>query len=160
MHKRNQLPNVHKSYTGNSYASTLLSRGQSTPRRSPLIPKRPLMPARFAHRVLSSSKRLPISLQAAIRALLTALLTASLCMLVSACSDDSQAPDSSTDTSATTPDQNTAATSLPSFAQQTAQGQSALPAHTFQTPPPAPSQMGVAAAASDSLAPPVIHTVD
>ncbi|MGA7777957.1 MAG: hypothetical protein WCA85_09630 [Paraburkholderia sp.] len=118
------------------------------------------MPARFAHRVSSASKRLAVSLRASVRTVFAVLLAATLSVFVIACSDDSQAPDSNADTSASSPDQNTAATTSPSFAQQTDQSQSALPAQTFQTPPPAPPQPGVVAAASDSLAPPVIHTVD
>jgi hypothetical protein len=118
------------------------------------------MSAGSARRVLSASKLLAVSFSAAVRALFAVLLAASFCLFVSACSDDSKAPDSSADTSATSPDQDNTATPSPSMAQQTGQGQSALPAQSFQTPPAASSQLGAAAAASDSLATPVIHTVD
>jgi hypothetical protein len=93
------------------------------------------------------------------RAMSTLVLATCFCALISACSDDSKAPDSaasSADSSATSQDQN----NIPVLAQQPGIAPAATPAHTIQTPPPSASQLGAAAPASDSLAPPVIHTVD
>jgi hypothetical protein len=93
------------------------------------------------------------------RAMSTLMLATCFCALVSACSDDSKAPDSdasNADSSATSQDQN----NIPVLAQQPGIAPAAMPAHTIQTPPPSASQLGAAAPASDSLAPPVIHTVD
>ncbi|WP_147329534.1 hypothetical protein [Paraburkholderia sp. DHOC27] len=101
----------------------------------------------------------------AARALCTFFIILSCSFLITACSDDSNASNNAS----ANPDTNTAdnyrngnnsgnATSPP-LAQQFNQSPAALPAQSLQTPPPA-AQLGAATAASESLAPPVIHTVD
>jgi hypothetical protein len=93
-----------------------------------------------------------------LRALWTGLFVASLCLFVSACGNDDNKPP---ETTATTAEQINAAPPAPWAPPQNTLAQAAqatLPAQTIQTPPPAPAQVG--AAASDSLAPPVIHSVD
>jgi hypothetical protein len=122
------------------------------------------MSARSAHSVLSESKRLAarwvVSLRAVRDVLLALLLATFFCTLVTACSDDSKAPDITT---TTTTEQINSAPPAPYAWPQSAPAQTAqvaLPPNTIQTPPPASSQLGAAAPASDSLAAPVIHTVD
>lgn len=108
-------------------------------------------------------KRLPFVFLANPRLLFAGLLTASMCLLMSACGDDDKSPDISTSSAQQgnpgESSSNNAAT--PGAAQSNPLDQPAqpsLPARTIQTPPPSTAQLG--AAASDSLAPPVIHTVD
>jgi len=93
-----------------------------------------------------------------LRTLWASIIAASVCLFLSACgNDDSKPPE----TPATTAEQINAAPPAPWAPPQNTSAQTtqaALPAQTIQTPPPAPAQVG--AAASDSLATPVIHTVD
>jgi hypothetical protein len=89
----------------------------------------------------SVGKRLVTGPGACLRVLWASIFAASLCLFVSACGNDDNKPP---ETPTTTAEQINA--------------QTALPAQTIQTPPPAHAQVG--AAASDSLATPVIHTVD
>jgi hypothetical protein len=117
------------------------------------------MSARFAPSDLSESTRSATARRAPAGAFFAGLLALACALLVSACSDDSKAPEAAT----TTVEQINAAPPAPYALSQHAPAETtqvALPPNTFQTPPPASSQLGAAAAASDSLAPPVIHTVD
>jgi hypothetical protein len=106
----------------------------------------------------SVGKRLVTGPGACLRVLWASIFAASLCLFVSACGNDDNKPP---ETPTTTAEQINAAPPAPWAVPQNAAAQTAqtaLPAQTIQTPPPAPAQVG--AAASDSLATPVIHTVD
>jgi hypothetical protein len=161
LHNRNFLPKVHKTYTGQSLCFGGDERGTPHLRRIPSYRRRPLMLARSAYSVLfeenSVGKRLAAGPCACVRALSACLFAASICLFLSACGNDDSKPAA---TPATTAEQINAAPPAPWAVPPTTGAkatQSALPAHTIQTPPP-PTQVGTAA--SDSLATPVIHTVD
>jgi hypothetical protein len=116
----------------------------------------------------SQGNDLAMRLGAWLRAPWASIFAAFLCVAMSACSNDADQPAaSSNNTNATT----TAAQinsappapwAVPQHASSQGAGNAAtqpgLPPDTVQTPPPPASQLG--AAASDSLATPVIHTVD
>lgn len=119
------------------------------------------MSARSSRSVSLKGKRLAFMNLAKLRALFAAMLAGS-CLFVSACSDDSNAPD----TTASNAQQDSAANASNAPSLGAAQpnpldqaAQPALPARTIQSPPPSSTQLG-AAASDSSLAPPVIHTVD
>ena len=107
----------------------------------------------------SVGKRLATRPGAWLRMLWASVFAASLGLFLSACGNDDTKPPAAPTTTA---EQIDAAPPAPWAVPQTASTHTAqaaaLPAQTIQTPPPAHAQVG--AAASDSLATPVIHTVD